>query len=177
MSNPAKILLINLLLLCPLTILEAREKCQKSHDKVVTLKDLKGTYVGTGITAGGSQPTSSANVFTAKIREDGTGIIPSDAARLFVSGQTTFEKVITPPSTLPPAKGAVTIRVNRNGTGEMLIYGFPTLNDIVHLELAMIKQNGKVVKFYGLLSGIEGPSANTPVALGIKLFTFERQFD
>jgi hypothetical protein len=177
MSNLNKVLLSGLLLFLPLTIIEARESRQKHHHKIVTLQDLKGTYVGIGATAGGSQLTSSANVFTAKIREDGTGFIPSDAARVFESGQTFFEKFTTPPTAVPPDRGALTVKVNRDGTGKMLIYGFPTLNDIVHLELVMIKQNGRVVKFYGLLKEIEGPSANTPVALGIKLFTFERQFD
>ena len=139
------------------------------------LEDLQGTYIAYGFTAGGEQPTASVNVFTLYMREDGTGVIPFLSVKELIDGVTILERKRTPLTACPPEMNTVSVTLNADGTGEMLIYGRPTAADIVHLDFALKKEHRKVVKIFSQLTVVEGPSENTPSALAIKQFTFERQ--
>lgn len=143
------------------------------HSPEFKLKDLEGTYIIQGITAGGPNTQGSATVGTFIFDKDGNGIQPFITVRSF-SGTlppTTFHV----PSAQTPSPLRLKIELNSDGTGRLHIFGFPTAADITHFDIVLKKENGKVTKGFFVKTGVTGPSASSDAANEIKLFQMERQ--
>ncbi len=173
-----KIVGVGVLALVPLFSIQAdhhKRPCNENkHCKsVFRMKDLIGTYIASGITAGGPGPDASASVFTLKILDrEGNGVIPGLSIRVFTG---TLPSTLTRYTNLP-----VKVTLNPDGTGQMLIFNFPGTGDTTFFDMVVKKANqqGGVIKGILLKTLVEGPDAATsPTSNEIKLFEFERQVD
>jgi hypothetical protein len=167
------------LLFCLFCLLPFSVKARECHEQAnFKLKDLKGWYIVKGMTAGGPQITSSGNVMLLFLRDDGTGVVASRTLVTFTGAPpTTVIKQAAPLTALPPAAGTLTATLNPNGTGEILLFGFPTPSDITVLATIFKKEEKKVTGGFALRTGVIGPSADSDYANEIKPFIIERQRD
>lgn len=146
---------------------------KRDSSSTFKLKDLKGTYIVQGATAGGPGPQSSASVFTLIFDKEGHGFIPFLTIRTF-SG-TLPSTTAHLPSLQYPTPFPVSIQLNSDGTGELLIVDFPAPNDVTHFDIVLQKENGKVAKGFFVKTGVTGPSVDSDSANEIKLFQMIRQ--
>jgi len=181
MFHLRKIIAASFFLLLPLAATAEhhhhKKECHKDRFKI---EDLEGSYIANGISAGGPQLESFAEVLLIKFRRDGTGVVRSVTSRTFTG---------TPPATLlqqltslkarPPAVGTVQATLNPDGTAQLIFFGAPTAADQTIDNVVFKKSNGssKITGGFSIRAGVNGPSADSAFANQILYGTYERQLD
>ena len=143
------------------------------RSKKINVKDLKGTFIGYGFTAGGDQETSSADVLTITFNKDGTGTIPFLSIRTFDGVTTTYFNI---PAQIAPVPVLATL--NTDGTGRLTIFNLPAAGFNSLFDIVVNKKNGDVTRAYALKVGVvdsNGTPIDSPFANEIKSFVLTRQ--
>jgi len=182
MFHLRKIVAVGLFLLLPLAVIAERHDHKKEcfRKDRFKIEDLEGSYIVQGVTAGGPQLESFAEIFLITFRRDGTGVVRSLTSRTFTgTPPATLFQETTPLKARPPATGTVQATLNSDGTAQIIFFGVPTAADQTLDNAVFKKSNGskKITGGFAVRVGVNGPSADSPFANQTLTTTYERQLD